>query len=498
MQDTKDSENYKETLRSTSLFGSVQFFDIIVRIVRSKFIAVLLGPTGLGISGLLNSTIELISAITNFGLRASAVRDIAEANATGDAKQVSLVINVLKKLLWYTGLMGSLVCLVGASYWSRLTFGNSDYTFAFILLSSAILLMQLAYGQNAILQGLQKYRYLAKANVIGHTIGLLVTIPLYYIWGIDAIVPVLLLSNITTFFLAYYYARKVKIEHTITSLTDVRKIGSNMLRMGMLISMQGLLSTLSAYLVRIFISKHGGVLEVGLYNAGFTIINTYIGLVLTAMATDYYPRLSKVAKVSIDFFKIINQQAEISLLLLTPIVIAFIVFIKYAVVILYSSKFLSIEGMLYWAISVTLFKTMAWTLSFSLLAKGDTKAFFWSELSAIIYGFGLNVAGYYWYGLTGLGISFFIIYILYFIQLWIVVRKRYEFSFSKIVWRSLLIMSLFVLIAIMIRLFVSGWVMYVIGSILFLSVMYYSFVELDKLIEIKKIVYSRLNHKRNS
>lgn len=493
--DNIKTDNYKETLKATSLFGGVQFFDILIRVVRSKFIAILLGPTGMGISGLLNSTTELISALTNFGLRSSAVRNIAEANATGDLKQVSLVITVLRKLVWYTGLLGTLVCLFGAYYWSILTFGNADYTFAFIILSITILLMQLTSGQSVLLQGLQKYRFLAKATVIGHTAGLFITVPLYYFWGIDAIVPVLLFANVITFVMAYYYARKVKIEKVTTTNEDIKVVGGNMLKMGILISMQGLLSTLSSYLVRIFISNQGGVDEVGLFNAGFTIINTYIGLVLTAMGTDYYPRLSKVAADNSFFTKTINQQAEIALLLLAPIVIAFIVFIKFIVTILYSSKFLAIEGMLYWAIAATLFKTMAWVLSYSLLAKGDSKAFFWSEFSVILYGLGLNILGYSLFGLSGLGISFFVIYILYFFQMLILAKKRYKFFFNHLVWKFFIIMSACVLCSITIKLLAPGWIGYLVGTLLFIYLLYYSVKELNKRIPLRQMITNRFNHK---
>ena len=95
--------------------------------------------------------------------------------------------------------------------------------------------------------------------------------------------------------------------------------------MGVLISLQGMLAILASYFIRIFISRMGSIDDVGLFNAGFTIVNTYVGLVFTAMATDYYPRLSAIASDNDSFVRAINQQAEISLLLLAPIIIALII-----------------------------------------------------------------------------------------------------------------------------------------------------------------------------
>lgn len=490
-----ENNSYKESLKATSLFGGVQIFNILIQIIRSKFVAILLGPEGMGITGLLNSTITLISSFTNCGLSSSAVRNIAEANISDDKTKVSTVITILRKLVWVTGLVGTLLCFIFASYWSKMTFGNTEYTYAFMILSLSILFMQLTVGQNTLLQGLQKYSFLAKSNVLGNSIGLVITVPLYYFWKIDAIVPVLLLANFTSFLLALYFSHKVKIKSINVSKNDLKREGSNMVKMGILISMQGLLSTLSSYLIRIYITRSGSIDDVGLFNAGFTIINTYVGLVFTAMATDYYPRLSKVAKQTEEFNKTINNQAEIAILLLAPIIIIFIVFAKWAVMLLYSSKFLPAEGMIYWAISAILIKAMAWSLSYSLLAKGNSRLFFWSEFFAIVYGFLLNVIGYHYFGLTGLGVSFFIKYILYFIQLRIVSGIFFGFRFNNALIKIFIVFSIAILLCMGIKFFTSSFFNIILGLIILIFISYYSFVELDKRVAIKKYIYNKFNRK---
>jgi len=92
-----------------------------------------------------------------------------------------------------------------------------------------------------------------------------------------------------------------------------------MLKMGFMLSLSGLISTAASYIVRVFISNTGGVADVGLYSAGFAIISTYVGLVFTAMGTDYYPRLSVVAHDNVEARLLINQQAEVAILILAPI-----------------------------------------------------------------------------------------------------------------------------------------------------------------------------------
>ena len=104
MQEHRSS--YRQIVKATSLFGGVQFFQIIISIVRSKFVAILLGPSGMGVVGLLTSSTGLITGLTNFGLGTSAVKNISEATATNDNERISTVILVMRRLLWVTGLLG--------------------------------------------------------------------------------------------------------------------------------------------------------------------------------------------------------------------------------------------------------------------------------------------------------------------------------------------------------------------------------------------------------
>lgn len=308
----EDDKDFKEGLKTTSLFGGVQIFKILIAIVSSKFVALLLGPTGMGISGLLSSTTGLIGAATNLGLGTSAVRDVSHSYAIGDKTHFNRTVSVFRRLVWGTGLLGLLVCLVFSPLWSNLTFGNRDYTWAFALLSITFLLSQISSGQSVVLQGTRNFKMMAKSGMIGSVLGLFTSIPLYYFCGYDGIVPAMILSSITGLVLTTYFARIVKTEKVRMTVKDVLIEGKTMINMGFFISIQAFLNILCAYLVRIYIGRTGSIADVGLYNSGFNIINTYVGMVFAAMATEYYPRLSSYIDDDDKFSNAINQQMELS------------------------------------------------------------------------------------------------------------------------------------------------------------------------------------------
>jgi len=152
--------------------------------------------------------------------------------------------------------------------------------------------------------------------------------------------------------------------------------------------------------------------------------------------------------------------------------------------------------MIYWAIGGVLFKAMSWAMSYGLLAKGDAKAFFWNEMTTIVYGFGLNLAGYHFFGLTGLGMSSCLTYFLYFFQLWIITGKKYQFSFDPKILRMFLLMVLVSAVCLCLRVFAGNGISYVLGTLLIGAMTYYSFKALDNRMGIKELVQSRLKWRK--
>jgi O-antigen/teichoic acid export membrane protein len=490
-------KSYREIFKATSLFGGVQVINIIIAVVRSKFVAVLLGPTGMGISGLLYATTDFISRLTNFGIGTSAVKNVAEAASTGDEKRVVRVVTVLRKLVWITGILGLVITAVLSPWLSQITFGNKDYTLAFIWISSTLFFKQLTSGQLVLLQGLRKLDFLARANLTGSILGLIIIIPLYYYWRIDGIVPAIILIALTALLLSWYYSNKVNVKSEKITIKETLTEGRDMLKMGVLLSLSGLISLGASYLIRIFISNKGGVDEVGLFSAGFAIINTYVGMVFTAMGTDYYPRLSAVANDNLEAKKMINQQAEIAILILAPILTIFLIFINWVIILLYSGKFVAVNEMIQWAALGMYFKAVSWSVAYILLAKGAARMFFWNELISNIYLLAFNIVGYQFAGLEGLGISFLIGYLVYMVQVFFVAKLKYSFGFDKVFLKVILIqLALGIACFIVIRTLISPW-NYIVGSIFISISTLYSLRELERRIGLKEVFFNQIKRFRN-
>lgn len=482
---SEDKSAYRQIMKATSIFGGVQVFQIIIGIIRSKFIAVLLGPAGIGLAGLLQAGTGMIAGLTNFSLSTSAIKNISAAQAEGDEVKVGRVIAVFRRLVWVTGLFGFLLALGLSSYLSQITFGNKDYTSAFALLSITLLINQISAGQEVLLRAMRKVKVMAKSSMIGSVLGLLTTIPLYYLYGMDGIVPALIIAAFTSLFLSWYFASKLTFKKVKVDFFTVKFEGKEMLTMGFMISLSGMITLAFSYFVRIFISNYGSVDDVGLYNAGFAIVNTYVGMIFTAMTTDYYPKLAGVSYDLSQMNQAINQQAEIAILVLSPIVLIFIVFIKWVIFLLYSEAFLQIDKMILFAAAGMLFKAVSWAIAILFLAKGESKLYFWNEFLANSYMLGFNLFGYYFYGLSGLGVSFLATYILYALQVLFISKRIFKFNIDNKLIKIFLINLVLTISCLVFVIYLKiDYLKYFIGTILILTSVIYNLFQLEKRTEL--------------
>jgi O-antigen/teichoic acid export membrane protein len=462
--------------------------------VRSKIVAVLLGTGGVGIMGLFNSTIGMIASITNLGISFSAVRIISEAAGTNNQSLISRTIITLRRWVNFTGILGSLFTLILARQLSFWTFGNSQYTWAFIWLSITLLFQALSGGQLALLQGLRKLKKLAKANVLGSFLGLFISLPLYYKYKIGGIVPSLILTAGLSLVLSWYFTRKVEVEKVNISLKESFSEGMDMVKLGSVMMITGFATTGVMYLVRIYISRTGGVDQVGLYTAAWAIINGYVGMVFTAMGTDYFPRLSAINHDNSQIRKLVNEQAEIAILILGPLLVLLIGGLPLVIRILLTTKFLPIIGLAQWALIGVLFKAASWTIAFIILAKGDSKLFFLSELIGNAIVLITNIVLYYYFGLKGLGIAFLLSYILYLLLVFLIAKIKYNFSFSK-PFEKLFLIHLLLTITTFAVIWKTGFPNgYFFGSILFLASTAYTCYEVKKRLDLREL-WNRLKSK---
>lgn len=488
LEGKKQVSSYRSIFKANSLFGGIQLYQIVIQVIRSKIVAVLIGTAGMGISGLYSSALSLVQSLTSLGLASSAVRDVSEAHGSGDQSRINLTVSVLRRLVWATGLLGVVSVLVFSPLLSKTSFGDYSHTLAFCVLSVTMLIGQLSTGQSVILQGMRKLKELALVSAIGTTLGLVITAPLYYFWETKGIVPALVLTSFASLVVSWLYTRKLNIEDVKLSFKQVVKEGGLMAKLGIAMTISGVLSTGCSYIIRFVIRDTGGLGEVGLYNAGFVILNTYVGMVFTAIGTDFFPRLAAVNKDNQKCTKLVNEQGEIGMILLCPLLLLCLFFMPLVIRIIYTEEFLPANHYIQWALLGIDLRMFSWVIAYQFVAKAETKLFIVNETVSNVYSLILGIIGYKIGGMSGLGIAFTVSYAIYSLQVYVIARIRYDFQLTGAFARICMVTCTIMVIALFINFYLSGLVRAILGGTVILIGALFAIIEMNKRMDIIGVI----------
>lgn len=414
-------------LKISGLFGGLQITNILCSIIRSKLVAIWIGASGMGLFGIFNTTVEMIASLSMFGLRESAVRNIACTTPSEKPRMVK----VIRRCATALGIVGMLLTLACSTLLSNISFGNTSYFWAFMLLSTIVYTSVTNGGEGAIFQGLQRYRKLATCSMIGTVGGLAVSIPMFYFWRIDSIIPSIMSYGIITWLAMGAYRERIGSPCEPVSIGETIEIGRKILSLGFYLTVTGFVANAISYAMMAFLNNRYGTDTAGYYQAGFTLVNRYIGLVLTAISMEYYPRLSSVAGHNKRISTYVSNQLFMAMALLVPIILMFICCSELIIKLFYSSEFIIIMPFIICAVVGTIFRGISWCMAFVILARGDGRTYLITETSSALLSVAFNIILFQLCGFQGLGIAYILWYICYTIIVGTVYFKRYRMKISR-------------------------------------------------------------------
>ena len=428
----RSQDSYSHVLKFTGVFGGVQGLNVLVGLVRNKFVALLLGPDGMGLVSLFNTTVQLISQATHLGISLSAVRHISEYYDAGDTEKAAHCVKVVRGWCLLTALLGMMVCVVAGPFLSNATFSWGDHTLHFILLAPAVGMIAITGGETAILKGARKLGALALVQIVAALASLVISIPVYYFFWQAGIVPVIVLMAFVTMCATLRFSLRI-FPLQFRGTRGVLGEGVGMIRLGVAFTLAGIVGSGAEMFIRSFLNVTGSLDAVGLYNAGYMITITYAGLVFAAMESDYFPRLSAVNQDVEATNLMVNKQMEVSVLTIAPLLTSLIIFLPVLIPLLLSSQFLPVVTMTQVAALAMFFKAMTLPVAYITLARGLSITYFVFESVYYVVLVVLVMLGYRHWGIWGTGLAITLAHLVEFLIINSYARWRYQYKQSSTV-----------------------------------------------------------------
>ena len=427
--------SHGEILKSSAMVGGSQLFNVAVGMLRTKAMAVLLGPAGFGLFGLYSAVSALAQTIAGMGINSSGVREIAAASSQGEAEQIAKTALVLRYVAIFLGISGAALMAIFAKDISWATFNTREHAVSLRWLSIAVFLLLISGAQTALIQGMRRVADLAKIQVLGSITGVLCAIPLVYVCRERGIVPSLICVAATTTLTSWWYSRKISrsiraASQIRVSARGVRREAAALLKLGLAFMVSSCTTLGVAYAIRVSILHNLGIEATGLYQSAWTLGGFYVGIILQAMGADFYPRLTAVANDNQTCNRLVNEQTLIGLVIAGPGVIGSLALAPLVIALFYSAKFVAAVSILRWVCLGAFLQVISFPMGYVIIAKAERAIFVACEIA-----WGVVSVGLAWYliprlGLSGAGLTYFLSYVFHCLMIWVLVRRLSRFSWS--------------------------------------------------------------------
>lgn len=400
------NNSYKNIIKATSLFAGVQGINILLNLLRTKLVAILLGPEGVGLNAIYSETKELIHETTNCGMDQSGVRNISIAyEESNDGKPTEALNNSIKltrSLVLILAAIGTLFCLLFACPLSYFTFSDTMHTWGYLCLAPAVGMSTITCGEMTILKGTRLIKKIAWLSTITIVIGILTNIPLYYLYGIDGVLPAILLFCFVQMLVVMRYSYKEYPPKYCFSRSFLIT-GKAMLILGGAFVIQGLISHGARLSIQSYINNNGNLSDVGYFNSILLIITMFMGIFSSSMTADFFPRLSGCFSSLAERRTVVSRQTDVLQIFTAPVLVAFLMGIHIVVPLLLSHKFIPIIPAMEIALVTCLVRTIALPLQYLPLAAGDSKTYLFVDVVAYAFMVPIYILCYKEFGIIGIG-----------------------------------------------------------------------------------------------
>ena len=417
----------KELLKAAAKSSAGTFVTLLSSAIAIKIIALLAGPTGIGLFSLLRQTQQTASIAAVMGGQAAIVQSLADKD--GDARAIHTGM-ILRTVIISTGIVCSLI-LVGAPWFGGWIFGDlQDATTIFRLLAIPTVLGSGVLFFSGVINSHRAVGFLSLVQIAaGLSLAVFAYFASVHSSGL-AFVILLSASSSAGLAVAIYFCLKQKWLGPLKQ--DWWKLGRNegsasFIKVGSATLVTGLLGTGSVLIVRTLIIKFDGYASAGIFDAAWTLSMTYVMLILTSFSAYYLPTLGTLKGKHQERNNLIEQYFRFATLASIPLITVVMLLRPWVVELLYSKEFVPAIHVMRWMLLGDFFKISSWVMAMPMLAYADIKPYVLSEL---LWNFGLAILAYISLkmgaGIENIGIVFMILYIFYFIYTYFYCKKKFQ------------------------------------------------------------------------
>ena len=254
------SDNARGLIRSMAIMGTTQTANIVISIIRLKALALMLGPSGVGLLGVFTNLLDMVKTAAGLGIGKSGVRQIASAKR--DEIVLSRVSRVLLVAHVVQGAAAMVVVWIFRAEISQWLLGDSLYKNEVGLIGVAILLTLIGTAHTALLQGMRCIDDLGRVTVYSSLIGTIAGLVAIWFFGESGLIWFIVIQPLATIIIASKYTKRLPIsKKNILGTNEVWDILKPMFKLGAAFMLGGLVTSVTMIIVRQRIIQELGLMQ---------------------------------------------------------------------------------------------------------------------------------------------------------------------------------------------------------------------------------------------
>lgn len=386
-------------------------------LIRTKLIALILGPQVYGLIALYTNIIEIYSSLGSLGLGPALVKKIPTV------KENNRIIVTFYSSAYITTFLTSLIIsifFIPSTLIAVRHFIDFDVSFIHILLiSAACILFSLSSIQQSLLFGLNKYltsyTIITVSNILGSILGIIAII---YLKNFGAVLSLSIIPLFVFVFFSFFIAKNMNFNVKFFAFRKIFRHVSVLNRTASLVLSTKLIALISLFLAQILIAYSFSIEWLGYFSAAYFFALFLNNVIYAYCENNLLPRLSLNFSKGFDISRDLNRDISIILIIFGTTLLLASIFLSKAISIIFSSQFLEAADLFALSLTGSLFIIVAQPAHVLLMAQKNPIHFavaeiIWNGIWLIFIVLGC---------LTGhpayLGVGFLTASILYFFYLY--------------------------------------------------------------------------------
>tara|TARA_B110000046_G_scaffold65916_1_gene73620 strand:+ start:10964 stop:12232 length:1269 start_codon:yes stop_codon:yes gene_type:complete len=409
-------------LKTTTLWSALStIIRMLAGIISVKFVAYIVGPSGVALIGQLQSFISITNSGANMGMGQGTIKYLSEDRK--DKIKHQKIVSSSFFVTVFCSIIISTVILVFYNTIGNYLFKTNDFDFIIIILALSLSFYAVQQILTQALNGYQEIKKLIVAKIVTSIIGLIFTLLLVYIAGVEGALLALVITQVIGFIVLIYFSLKSSWfkKEMFFSGYDKETL-KRLFKYSLMTFVSVILLNVRQIYLRDYVIENLSANAAGHWQAIWKISEIYLTVITFSLSIYYLPKLS-----SVNDKQTLKKEIFKGYKLLLPVVfvlsILMYLFRDLIILILFSKEFNPVRDLFLYQLIGDVLKIASWLLSFMMIAKAMTKEFLITEVVSISLFLILSLCFFNNYGILGLTYAYAINYAIYLIMMIVLFRK---------------------------------------------------------------------------